>query len=450
MRRNAFWFRSGLLVGLPAGLLALGSPGCSKSSEDKTPPAAGSQGASTAGATAGTGAAAGAGSGSAARPRIEQVAPPLPIKPPPADATKTASGLVYKKLVANEAGAQPKRNDSVLINYTGWRESGETFFTNKGRSQPFRLNLVHAAPGFTEALQLMHKGETAMLWMPAEIGYKAPPTKGNREALVYQLELVDIVPAPEVPEDVGKPPATATTLASGTKRVVVKPGTGKDKARQFDNVTYNYTVWNSDGKMLDTTTTRDRATTVAPYKESPALGEMLTSMTAGERSRFWVDAERTASNGRSVPGAQGVLCYEVEVQSIAKAAHEPPPTPPDVAKPPADAKKSPKGVLYRVLKAGTPKEVRHPTETDTVKVHYTGWTTDGRMFDSSMLRGEPATFNLKGVVAGWTDAIPLMTIGDRWRLWIPEPLAYKGQAGKPKGMLVFDVELLEIVTAAAH
>jgi len=82
-------------------------------------------------------------------------------------------------------------------------------------------------------------------------------------------------------------------------------------------------------------------------------------------------------------------------------------------------------------------------------VQYTGWTTDGRMFDSSQLRGDPATFSLKAVVAGWTDAIPLMTIGDRWRLWIPEELAYKGQAGKPKGMLVFDVELVDIIKSAA-
>jgi peptidylprolyl isomerase len=171
-------------------------------------------------------------------------------------------------------------------------------------------------------------------------------------------------------------------------------------------------------------------------------------MVAGERARFWVDAERTAGNGRVVPGAKGVLCYEVEVQQIAKAEHEPPPAPPDVAKPPADAKKSPKGVFYRVLKAAG-KDTQHPAANDTVKVHYTGWTTDGRMFDSSVLRGEKATFNLKAVVAGWTDGIPLMTVGDVYRFWIPEPLAYKGAPGKPKGMLVFDVELFEIVPSSA-
>jgi peptidylprolyl isomerase len=70
------------------------------------------------------------------------------------------------------------------------------------------------------------------------------------------------------------------------------------------------------------------------------------------------------------------------------------------------------------------------------------------MFDSSELRGEPASFNLNGVIAGWTDGIPVMTVGDRVRFWIPEELAYKGAPDKPAGMLVFDVELLEIVPPA--
>ena len=421
-------------VGLSVGLLA-----CKQSGTDKQSPAAGSQ-------------AKGSGSGSAAaippRPRVAQIAPPLPVEQPPGDAIKTPSGLVYKIVTANPSGAQPLRNDAVLINYTGWKQAtGETFFSNKGRGQPLRLNLTQSAPGFVEALQLLHKGETAMLWMPPSIGYKTPPPKP--EALVYQVELVNVVPAPPIPPDVAKPPPAAKPLPSGTRFVVLTPGTGKDKPRQFDNVTFHYTVWDATGKMLDTTATRDHATTAAPYKESPALYEMLTSMEVGERARFWVDAARTAADGRTVPGTQGQVCYEVEIQGVAKALHEPPPVPPDVAKPPASAKKSPKGVFYRVLKAGDGKDGRHPVATDTVKVHYTGWHTDGQMFDSSVLRGDKATFNLKSVVAGWTEGIPLMTIGDAFRFWIPEELAYKGQPGKPKGMLVFDVELLEIVPSSA-
>jgi peptidylprolyl isomerase len=106
-------------------------------------------------------------------------------------------------------------------------------------------------------------------------------------------------------------------------------------------------------------------------------------------------------------------------------------------------------VFYRFLAHGPGKDPRHPTPKDTVKVHYAGWTTDGKMFDSSYLRNEPSTFVLTGVIAGWTDGLQLMTPGDRVRFWIPEELAYKGQAGKPQGLLVFEVELLEIAKSEA-
>src|SRR6185295_2971181 len=119
-----------------------------------------------------------------------------------------------------------------------------------------------------------------------------------------------------------------------------------------------------------------------------------------------------------------------------------PETPKDVAAPPKDAKKSPKGVSYKVLKAG--KGGPKPKASDTVKVHYSGWTTDGKMFDSSVTRGQPAEFPLTGVIAGWTDGIPVMSVGDKVRFWIPEELAYKGAPGRPQGVLVFEVELLEI------
>ena len=67
------------------------------------------------------------------------------------------------------------------------------------------------------------------------------------------------------------------------------------------------------------------------------------------------------------------------------------------------------------------------------------------MFDSSVLRGRPATFPLNGVIAGWTEGVQLMVEGEKRRFWIPVELAYKNAPGKPAGMLVFDVELLEIV-----
>ena len=117
------------------------------------------------------------------------------------------------------------------------------------------------------------------------------------------------------------------------------------------------------------------------------------------------------------------------------------PPPADVKAPPADAKTTKSGLAYKVVTPGKGK--RHPSAQNQVTVHYSGWTTDGKMFDSSVSRGEPATFPLDQVIAGWTEGVQLMVEGEKMRFWIPEPLAYRGRRA-PYGMLVFDVELIKI------
>lgn len=123
--------------------------------------------------------------------------------------------------------------------------------------------------------------------------------------------------------------------------------------------------------------------------------------------------------------------------------------PADVAQPPEDAAEH-DGIFTRVLGQGS-GEVS-PEPDDVVTVHYTGWTTDGEMFDSSVLRGLPSTFPLDAVIEGWRLGLQLMVTGERRRLWIPASLAY-GEApaqGQPRGMLVFDVELIAMGEDAIH
>lgn len=118
------------------------------------------------------------------------------------------------------------------------------------------------------------------------------------------------------------------------------------------------------------------------------------------------------------------------------------PAPADVAAPPPNSLKTSTGLSTRVLQNGTGQ--RHPRATDTVVVHYTGWKTDGEMFDSSVQRGEPSEFRLNAVIAGWTEGVQMMVEGEKRRFWIPARLAYEGQPSKPQGMLVFDIELVDI------
>ena len=121
------------------------------------------------------------------------------------------------------------------------------------------------------------------------------------------------------------------------------------------------------------------------------------------------------------------------------------PPPPDVAAPPADAARTASGLASKVLQVGM-SNVR-PGPRNNVSVHYTGWTTDGKMFDSSVARGVPAEFGVSDVIPGWTEGLQLMVVGEKRRFWIPGHLAYDaggGPPGAPTGMLVFDVELLAV------
>ncbi len=124
------------------------------------------------------------------------------------------------------------------------------------------------------------------------------------------------------------------------------------------------------------------------------------------------------------------------------------PAPPDVAAAPPDAIVTASGLASKILTPGTGTE--RPTLASTVKVHYSGWTPDGQMFDSSVVRGEPSSFGVTRVIRGWTEGVQLMVVGEKRRFWIPSALAYgeNPRPGAPRGMLVFDVELFAITTPA--
>lgn len=105
----------------------------------------------------------------------------------------------------------------------------------------------------------------------------------------------------------------------------------------------------------------------------------------------------------------------------------------------------PSGLQYRVIQAG---EGSHPKSVDTVKAHYQGKFLDGQVFDSSYERKEPAVFAVNRVIPGWSEVLQLMTVGDKWEVFIPHYLAY-GEAGfgneiGPNATLIFEIELLAI------
>jgi peptidylprolyl isomerase len=293
--------------------------------------------------------------------------PPLDVANPPADAEKSASGLVFKSLVEG-TGASPGPNDSVKVVYAGWKPDGTTFMNIEDASEP--MPLFKTAPGFSEALQKMKVGGKAMFWVPPEIGAPGGRARGSKDTLAYAVELVDVVPAPATPPDVAKAPADAKQEASGVAWKKVKTADGA-RPDPWDVVEIKYTGWDESGKIVDSSEVQGKPVTI-PLDALPApFVEAVPALAVGERVRIWFPAQMLGRGPGSVPGN---LTFEIELVSITDRV-KPPDAPADVAKPPADAKKTEKGVFYKVLEAGGGSQ--QPTTEDEVTVHYTGWTPTG-------------------------------------------------------------------------
>jgi len=259
---------------------------------------------------------------------------------------------------------------------------------------------------------------------------------------------VTLLPAPNVveagqqsvftpPADLADPPDDAVKTGSGLISKVITSGTGS-RPESNDMVTVHYTGWvQGDGRMFDSSRARGTPSMFTLDRALAGWRECVQLMSVGETRRCWIPEALAYKGQQGRPS--GTVVFDIE---LLETRRNPTVAPPDVKAPPDDAMKTPSGVAYKVLKPGT--GIRRPASFSRVTVHYTGWTTDGKMFDSSLVRGQPTTFSLDDVIAGWTEGVQLMVEGERTRFWIPEALAYKGERGQPRGMLVFDIDLIRI------
>ena len=251
--------------------------------------------------------------------------------------------------------------------------------------------------------------------------------------------------APPAPADVAAAPADAAKTPSGLASKVITPGTGTAHPGPTDKVTVNYTGWKKDGTAFDSTAGKEPIE-FGVSEVIKGWTEGVQLMVVGEKRRLWIPGDLAYGNRPSRPGGppSGDLVFDVELVSM-KEGPKPPPVPADVAAAPADAKKTADGLQYKVQTPG--KGTTHPKATDKVTVHYSGWTPDGKMFDSSVTRGEPTSFGLNQVIKGWTEGVQLMVVGEKTRFWIPSDLAYGDKPkrpGAPAGPLTFDIELISI------
>jgi peptidylprolyl isomerase len=234
-----------------------------------------------------------------------------------------------------------------------------------------------------------------------------------------------------------RPPADATTTASGLRLVVQRGAAAGLSPTPYSAVVMHYTVRDGAGELVRKTDRTHPPETVELAWLPPGWAEGMQLLAAGDRATMWLPA--ALAYGEGDHGPAGPLVIEVElVEVIVRDTFDPTTLPISAAPPEAETTAS--GIAYLWIARG--EGTRSPALDDRISVHYTGWTTDGHQFDSSHSRDAPLQFTPRQVIAGWTEILGLMVEGDKLRCWIPQQLAYGGQSGKPAGTLVFDIELL--------
>jgi len=251
-------------------------------------------------------------------------------------------------------------------------------------------------------------------------------------------------PAPRfpAPPDVAHPPADAEVTSSGVASRVLTPGQGGAPPRQNDCVRVRYTSWQRDGSFHSATTDDSEPTTQCLRRTLPGLAEAVERMSVGEERRIWLPGKLTyRSKDPEAPAPSADLTFDLKLLEVLRA----PEVPGDLGSPPASALKTPSGLRVQVLKVGSGARPASPNQR--LSVRFSGWTREGVLFESTELgAGRPASLTRADVVRGVGEALSLMRVGERARVWLPAALAFGDtpRRGAPAGELVYDLELVAL------
>lgn len=242
-------------------------------------------------------------------------------------------------------------------------------------------------------------------------------------------------------------------LEGGVRIMDLKVGEGEELTKPDSVIQINYAGYLVNGKEFASSTQMGAPISVPLNSMGPQLTgfpQGVMGMKVGGKRKIVLPPDKGYGEQGQPPQIPGnaVLIWDVELLAIDPWDKLPAVLPGDPVT--GEPTKTDSGLSYYELKVG---EGEQPSGPDAVvKVHYTGYTVDGKKFDSSVDRGEPASFPLNGVIPGWTEGVGSMKVGGKRKLVIPYQLAYgeagRGQGIPPKATLIFDVELLEIVKPA--
>ena len=257
------------------------------------------------------------------------------------------------------------------------------------------------------------------------------------------------VHAPAAPGDVAAPGSDAEFTASRVGMKVLQPGSGSEHPTANDCVRARFNVWERDGALFSSSLGESEI--VCMNTAIVGVAEALKLMVAGEKRRVWVPADLTFREGQharmmmrpeemEAPPHKD-LTVDVELVSVLKS----PALPKVLTAAPMHALHTVSGLAYEVLAKG--QGTAHPAPNSTVKVHFTGWTSDGRLFESTTMTGHPALVPLAAAMPGLREGLTYMTVGEKVRFWIPAPLAFgvhPSDRFNPAGDLIYEIELLGV------
>lgn len=389
----------------------------------------------------------------------------------------TLSGLQYQ-IIKEGTGAQPAVNDRVKVHYTGTFVDGQVFDSSIERGEPATFSLSGVIQGWQEGIPMMKSGARYRFFVPPNLGYgiSSPPSIPPNAVLIFDVDLVEVLSDTGLFTTKGAMSYSYGYMLSNSlsnlgfspaERAVGPFVEGYAAGFELDKVAFGQVeeamkarlqtqqavsspkeaqqIAHNIGVVSSGSIAQQMGARLADFS-LPALARGYQDAIDQADPQFTQQEMQDAVNAYFEPKQQAAM-QRKKAQNAAQAAGNKEKAQAFLTE---NAKKEgiitlPSGLQYKVLQAGTGEQ---PTASSTVTTHYTGMLQDGSVFDSSVKRGEPATFRLNQVIQGWQEGIPLMKKGAKYRFFIPSDLGYgdqgMGDSIPPGALLIFEVELLKV------